>query len=192
MKLTEHINTVTRTCFHHLHNMYKICQCVNEEAAKTMVHALITSRLDYCNSLFYGLPKCHLKKLEMVQRAAARFISMTRKYDHITPTMRKLHWLPIESRIVYKTLLITFKAMNSCAPTYISELLVRRKNKGTRQDNKLLLEIPKIKTKSFRNRAFPISAPTLWNTLPADVRSLTSTEPFKQKLKTHIFRLAYT
>ena len=129
-----------------------------------MVHALITSRLDYCNSLF--LPKCHLKKLEMVQRAAARFISMTRKYDHITPTMRKLHWPPIESRIVYKTLLITFKAMNSCAPTYISELLVRRKNKGT----KLLLEIPKIQTKSFGNRAFAILAPTLWNTLPADVR----------------------
>ncbi len=103
--------------------MYKIRECVTEVAAKTMVHALVTGKLDYCNSLLYGLPDILLNKLWNVQKSVARLITMSRKYQHISPTMKQLHWLPIQQHIEYKVLLLTYKARNYLATVYLSDLL---------------------------------------------------------------------
>jgi hypothetical protein len=65
---------------------------------------IVTSRMDYYNGLLYGLPNTELIKLERVQNAAARLVTSTRKYDHITPILRELHWLPVKFRIHFKLL----------------------------------------------------------------------------------------
>ncbi len=95
MSMVKQINSIAKSYFFQLHRMYKIRECVTEVAAKTMVHAQVTSKLDYCNSLLYGLPDILLNKLWNVPKSAARLITMSRKYQHISPTMKKLHWLPI-------------------------------------------------------------------------------------------------
>ena len=79
--------------------MRKIRKCITEDAAKIMVHSMITSRLDYCNAILYGLPNCDLDRLYSVQKLAARLITGTRKYDHITPVLERLHWLPVKNKI---------------------------------------------------------------------------------------------
>ena len=89
-----------------------------------VIHAFVTNRIDFCNSLLYGLPDCELKKVQRVQNAAARLLTSTRKYDHITPVLRELHWLPVKYRIQFKILLLTFKAIHGMAPDYISRLLM--------------------------------------------------------------------
>ena len=89
-----------------------------------MVHALVTSRLDYCNSLLTGLPRTLLQKIQRVQNAAARVVTRTRRSEHITPVLKALHWLPIQRRIEYKVLLYTHKALQGDAPEYIRDLLV--------------------------------------------------------------------
>ncbi len=114
--------------------MYKIRECVTEVAAKTMVYALVTNKLDYCNSLLYGLPDILLNKLWNVQKSAARLIIISGKYQHISPTMKKLNWLPIQQRIEYKVRLLTYKALNNLAPVYLSDLLQCRVDCGSERD----------------------------------------------------------
>ncbi len=80
----------------------------------------MTSRLDYCNALLGGCPASSINKLQIVQNAAARVLTRSRKYDHITPILQSLHWLPIKFCICYKLLLLTYKALNDLAPAYLT------------------------------------------------------------------------
>ena len=98
-------NHVTKTCsisFYHTYDIKHIRKYLNRNLTEKIVHALITSKLDYCKSLLFGLSNCQLQKLQRVQNAAARIIAGTRKYDHITPILRELHWLPVNERIDLK------------------------------------------------------------------------------------------
>ncbi|KAI5629052.1 hypothetical protein C0J50_8204, partial [Silurus asotus] len=81
--------------------------------AEKLVHAFMTSRIDYCNALLGEFPASLINKLQLVQNVAARVLTMSRKYDHITPIISSLHWLPVKFRIDYKLLLLTYKALNA-------------------------------------------------------------------------------
>ena len=89
-----------------------------------IVQALIISRLDYCNFLLCGLPAILIKRLQREQNAAARVIAKAGGRDYISQILFKLHWLPVEFRIKYKILLLSYRALHGLAPTYITELLV--------------------------------------------------------------------
>ena len=191
LKLDKQINQVVQQSFHSLRNMHKIRACLPDDAAKTMVHTLISSKLDYCNSLYFGLPQTQMSKLQYVQNAAARLITHTHKYDHITPILEELHWLPIKYRIMFKILLLTYKSLNGLAPSYLCKLLVKKPNRGLRSDCGNLLVIPKTKLVSYGDRSFSYAAPRLWNSLPVHIRHSQNLSTFKTSLKTHLFRLAY-
>ncbi len=93
--------------------------------AENLVYALMTSRLDYCNALLGGCPASSINKQNLVQNAVARVLTRSRKYDHITPILQSLHWLPIKFCISYKILFIGYKALNDLAPVYLTNLLSR-------------------------------------------------------------------
>lgn len=86
-------------------------------------HAFIFSRLDYCTALYDGISQSSLHRLQLQQNAAARILTGTKKYDHITPALANLHCRPVLFRIEFKMLLITFKVLNGLAPNYIKDLL---------------------------------------------------------------------
>ena len=109
--------------FYYLYNIRRIRKYLSKECTETLIHAFISSRLDYCNSLLYGLPAYQIQKLQRVQNSAARLVFHESKFCDITPLLRALHWLPVAYRIVFKILLLTFKAIHKLAPTYISELV---------------------------------------------------------------------
>ena len=125
LSFDEHISSITKTAFWHLRNIYRIRHYLDTDSLLILVHAFITSKLDFCNSLLIGLPKCLLKRLQSVQNAAARLVSGSRKYDHISPVLHQLHWLPVDKRITYKILLIVFKCLHNFAPSYLSNLIVK-------------------------------------------------------------------
>ena len=164
------------------------------KSAQTLVLALVIGRLDYCNSLLYGLPASYINMLQRVQNAAARLISNTPRFGHISPVMKDLHWLPVKYRIMFKIVVFTFKAIHGSAPTSISQL-IRLKPKSTymlRSNTKhFLLDQPRKMKKTTGDRAFLAAAPTLWNALPDDLRTLDNLKSFKSQLKTHFFKLAY-
>ena len=115
------------------------------------MHAFVSARIDYCNSILYGIPDYHLNKLQRIQNAAARLVCEQSRYCHITPLLFNLHWLPVKFRIVFKILLITLKALKSLAPTYVNSLMYGLPNvqisKLQRVQNavaRLIINIPKF------------------------------------------------
>ena len=121
LTLTYHINETCRIATNAIRSIGRICKYLTNENLKLLVNALVISRLDYCNSILYGLPKRELDKLQRVQNTAAGLI---KQYDHIKPApLQKLHWLRVESRIIFKVILITFKILHGLSPAYLSSLL---------------------------------------------------------------------
>ncbi len=142
----------------------------------------MTSRLDYCNALLGGCPASSINKLQIVQNAAARVLTRSRKYDHITPILQSLHWLPIKFRISYKILLLAYKALNYLAPVYLTNLLSRyNPTRSLRSQNSGLLVVPRI-AKSTKGGSY--LAPKLWNSLSDNVRGSDTLSLFKSRLKT--------
>ena len=144
---------------------------------------------------YVGLPLRLLRKLQVVQNAAARLLSGVKKYQHISPTLAALHWLPIRFRIDFKLLTLTYKALNGLGPRYLPErLLPPSSTRVTRASQEVRLrsltprEARKEKT---RNRAFSAVAPRLWNNLPPDIRAAPSLGTFKKQLKTLMYRQAF-
>ncbi len=121
----NHISHVTKTAFFHLRNISKLRNMLSVSDAEKLVHAFMTSRLNYCNALLDGCPASSINKQQIVQNAEARVLTRLRKYDHITPILQSLHWLPIKFHISYKILLLDYKALNALAPAYLTNLLSR-------------------------------------------------------------------
>ena len=119
----EHIKNICKSSFYHLRNIAKIRKYLSQDTCEILVHAFISSKLDHCNSLLHGLPKYLLARLQAVQNAAARVVTLTSKHDHITHILINLHWLPVEFRITFKVLLLVYEAFHGLAPSYISDLL---------------------------------------------------------------------
>ena len=136
-----------------------------------LIHAFIYSRLDYCNAIFSGLSRRELGQVQLIQNAAARVLTRTRKTDHITPVLKSLHWLPVRQRIEFKILLLTYKSLNGLAPKYITELLpLYEPSRPLRSANSGLLVVPRV-TSQHGKAAFAHYAAVTWNKLPVDLRS---------------------
>lgn len=118
MSLTfqSHISSITKTAFYHLHNIAWMRPAISTKDTGTLIHALITSRLNYCNSFLIGLPAKTITWLQYVQNSAARVISQVKKSDHITTLLYNLHWLPVPVRIQYTILLLTLNVFMDFLP----------------------------------------------------------------------------
>ena len=161
--MSTHISTSCSAAFFLLHNIKRISQFLPRDKLEMVLHAFVTSRIDYCNVLLYGLPDCEIAKLQRVQNAAARLLMSYKKYDHITPILINSHWLPVRYRINVKILLLTFKVLYGMAPSHIIDLIHTKTNKCylLRSNEGVLFKHPSGKMKkSFGDRSFSVAAPT--------------------------------
>ena len=164
-----------------------------------MLSAIVTSRIDYCNSLLYGITVKQSRRLQLVQNTLCRIINHLPKYSRISRELKLLHWLPVKFRITFKILLITYKALHTHQPPYLSGLLSPYNcNRQTRRSNpgNKFLHIPPFQHKIHKSQnhfgwSFEIAAPSLWNSLPLHVRTAPSLGSFRSRLKGHLFTLAY-
>ena len=121
--MVPQVNSLCKTASYHLRNIARIRHLLSIESTQILVHALVSSKLDYYNALLYGLSQCVIKRLQLVQNSVARLITCSRKYDHITPLLIQLHWLPITQQIWFNILLLSFKAIRKLSPVYLQELI---------------------------------------------------------------------
>lgn len=190
LDMSAHVNAIVKSASFEIFKLGKIRKNLDKKTTERLVHAFITSRLDNGNSMLYGLPEKLLDNLQLIQNTAARLITRAKKHEHITPILEDLHWLPVRSRIIYKILLITYKAQHDAAPSYITNLVSHyTSTRSLRSDAQNYLHEPRYLQESYGARAFCNASPRLWNKLPASLRSSPSLSHFKSGLKTHLFKI---
>ena len=197
LTFNNHISNVVSSCFYQLRQLKHVRRNLSNDCTKSLLHAFVTSRIDYCNSLFSGLPIYQLNRLQSVLNAAARvYCSNYSHYMSITGILRNdLHWLKIPQRIEYKLCITMFKYFNDSLPTYLSDTLnpttsiQYRQNLRSSSTKSFIL--PKINTKSYGARSFYYSGPAAWNRLPSSLRTCSSFNVFKKELKTVLFANSY-
>ena len=188
LSLKKHISSVCRASYLQIRQIRQIRSSLDIRSTTLLANSLVSSRLDYCNSLFYELPDSSLHRLQRIQNSLARAVlPSTKRSDHISPVLRKLHWLPIKQRIAFKIASLTFKTLQNKIPSYLNDLLhCHNPSRSLRSSNQLLLVIPRMDSENGR-RSFSFAAPSVWNSLPLSIRSLNTFSTFRSALKTHLF-----
>ena len=123
LDMKDHLKSLARSASFAVYKIGQICKYLDKQSTERLVHAFVTSRLDSCNSLLFGLPDYEIAKLQRIQNSAARLVSSAKYRDHMKPVLYHLHLLPVEKRIVYKVLLIAFKVVHDQAPSYLKDLI---------------------------------------------------------------------
>ena len=196
LSMKQHINKVSATCFYHLRRLRQVRRRIGPEITTQLVLALVTSRLDYCNSVLAALPRCTVEPLQRVQNAAARLIFNLGRREHTTPCLIQLHWLPVHYRIQYKLCILMHNIRHGRAPRYLSDIIQPTSARTTRSGLRSSAETtscyvtPRLHT-ALGERAFSHSGPATWNSLPADLRSISDNADFKKQLKTFLFQKAF-
>ena len=190
LDLRDHINHITSVAGYHLRNLTFLKKYLNESDLAKLIHNHVISRLDFCNSLYYGLPNYLLIKLQKILYWSARLLKGLSRRERVTPILIELHWLPIKARIVFKICTLVFQAMKYGKPQYMRNLL-KDYTPNTNMSLRHVSESFRLEHQRSRlqmgNRAFEISAPRLWNRLPENVRASKNIEVFKKRLKTFLF-----
>ncbi|KAF7252366.1 hypothetical protein EYD10_01731 [Varanus komodoensis] len=185
LSLEAQVTAVARNAFLQLRLINQLRPYLEYDCLATVTHALVTSRLDFCNALYVGLPLKMVRTLQLVQNRAARLLTGTGRYAHMTPVLRQLHWLPIEARAQFKVLIMTYKALNGLGPGCLNERLrPYMPDRPLRSAGESLLREPsmkEIRRVSTRRRAFSVVAPNLWNSLPKEVRLALSLRVFRRQ-----------
>jgi hypothetical protein len=189
MSMKSQVSAVTRGVYFNIHRVSKIRSHLSKDTCSQIVNALVTSRLDYHNGLLINHPDSTIAPLQRAQNSAARLITGARRRDHISPILRHLHWLPVKQRLVFKVLLLVYKALNvESAPSYLTDCLkLHQPSRCLRSaSSPKLLEIPRV-AKNAGTQAFSVAGPRLWNALPPNLRLCPSVSVFKKDLKTFLF-----
>ena len=193
--MKSHISRITNACFfYQLQRLHAVRGQPGQEVTGCLVSSFILSRLDYCNAILAGLPASTLAPLQRVMHAAARVIYDLKPYDHVTLTLKAMHWLPIKQRIEFKLCLLVHLAINSKAPVYLQNLLTTtasvsgRASNRSASNNDLVKQSTRLK---LVERAFCVAGPRVWNQLPTDLKAITDTRVFRRQLKTFLFLWEY-
>ncbi len=181
MSIEDHVSAVCRACYFHIHNIGKVRYLLDVQTAKLLIQSPVLCRLDYCNSLLSGISNKTLSRLQRVQNSAARLITQIYTGN-----------LPVPQRISYKVILLTHKAIyDEKSPNYLKDhISAHSPPRKLRSSDQHLLSQPNSKT-TMGDKAFSVSAPKLWNSLPLELRSCESESSFRSQLKTLLFKTAY-
>ena len=194
LDMSAQVSNACRGDYFHLFRIAKMRKCLNTAACKTLVHSLVTSRIDYGNAVLYGISDRLLHRLDMVQRSAARVVLRIRHGDwqSMTAALKQLHWLPVKWRVEYKLLVLVFRALHDQTPAYLASLITPYvPSRALRSAGQALLTVPRHNLERYSRHSFSCAGPTLCNALPEDIRMTVNINAFKAQLKTHYFKVAF-
>jgi hypothetical protein len=192
LAMRDHISDVCRSIYLSLRRIGSIRHLLSDRATTCLVNALITSRLDFCNSTLAGINVDQVYRLQRLQNAAARLVAKKRKHDHISPVLFDLHWLPVSFRIKFKLCVLVYRHFEETLPPYLSSVLkTYHPHRCLRSSSDKLLVIPRVNLKSAGERSFRYVGSVEWNSLPKPLRFTPTLAQFKKNLKTHFFHLAF-
>ena len=157
----------------HIRDLRRIRPMLDLKTASTIATSTVHAKLDYCNSLFLNIDLTQINRLQAIQNALARAVTKTPKHHHITPVLKKLHWLKIPERIEYKVISLTYNTLQSSQPSYLRQLFTIQPPRSTRSSSTLTLLRPSVTSSlKFSNRSIAVAVPPLWNKLPPALRQI--------------------
>ena len=195
LTMEPQVRCVCKSALYHLRLIARIRRFLNSSATKALVHALVLSRIDYCNSLYAGLPTKALSSLQRVVNAAARLTLRKGRRQSASPLLKELGWLPAKERIIAKVTTLAYRCRLSppLAPAYISSLLSEHvPARSLRSSSTISLSDPRVRLAAFGQRSFSFLAPTLFNSLPPAVSGSPNLSTFKARLKSHLLLSAFS
>ena len=182
LTFSDHVSSIVSSINFALRNLRPVRKFLAKKDAESIVHALITSKLDQCNGLLLGISQHNLAKLQRAQNSAIRYVLQLGPRSHVSHHFIELHWLTVEKRIYFKFLLLVFKCLNNKAPQELADKL-----RLSCALNMTLCTNTFKPTTAIGRRAFSYLGPRLWNGLPRDLRVIPALETFKGHLKTYLF-----
>ena len=191
LSFDKHVADIVKLSNFNIRALRHIRPMLDRSVANTVACSIVSTRIDYCNSLLYGVSMKNIQRLQRTQNTLARVVSGVKMRDHIRPVLRDLHWLPVQQRIQYKVALITHKVLKTGQPQYLNSLV--KEHKPTRQlrsEGQRLLTKPCGLLSALASRSFTRASESVWNSLPELVRKTDSLSTFKKLLKTHLFSCA--
>ena len=166
----DHVAATVASCMSRLGQINRVKHCFDNRTLIIIVNALVFSKPFYCSSVWSNTSQSNIAKLQAVQNFACRIVSGSKKYDHVTPILRQLKWLPVKQHMYYRDSIMAFKCMNGLAPGYLSDQFTKRSSISTRKTrNSQLLNIPLFKTAPGQ-RTFYYRMASLWNALPQNIK----------------------
>ena len=190
LTLSAHVAAVCRSGYFQLRQLRPAIRSLSQDAGRALVQAFISCRLDYCNSVLFGISDGLLGRLQSVQNAAARLITDTRRCDHITPVLRQLHWLPVRQRVAFKVATFVYRSLSGDAPAYLIDdcrLVADVRERRLRSADGRVCVVRRTHS-IFGDRAFAAAGPRLWNSLPSELRQPDLPfSTFRRLLKTFLF-----
>ena len=192
LKNGSHINKLTSTCYCMLWDIAKVSSNMDKRTAQLIMQALVLSCPDYCNLLLAGTTKYQLVKLQLIQNMGCQVICNLKKNNHVTPSMKGLHWLRIWERILYKLFLLVYKCQNGLSPGYLSDGLPSKiHSRALRSSTSNAIPPAHFKNNQCHRSSFSSAGPMAWNLLLSAVKTCHPIETFKSSLKTHLFNVSY-
>ncbi|CAB4026746.1 Hypothetical predicted protein [Paramuricea clavata] len=185
LSYNEHKNLVS-SCTAKLCQINRVKDSFDKETLKLIISSLVISKLFYCSSTWSNTSSTNISKLQAVQNLACRIITNTRKFDHITPALRQISWLPVKEQLILRDSIMTYKCMNSLVPQYLSEKFSKRSSIHSRLTrNQDTLQIPFNRTATGQ-RSFHYRAVNLWNGLDENIKEARSLRHFKKLMKNNL------
>ena len=181
-----HIVKTVSSCMSSLAQINRVKHVLDKSLLTLIIRSIVFSKLYYCSSVWANITASNISKLQAVQNFAARIIMKSRKFDHITPLLNELHWIPVKLYLLYRDAVLTFKCLNGTTPESLSQQFVRRADisgRCTRNSNSL--DIPFFKSATGQ-RTFHYRAVSLWNELPENIKCSSSISIFKHKLRKYL------
>ena len=182
VSMRTHVSKTVSSCYAVLRQLRSIRRSVLPAVLQSLDASLVLSRLNYGNATLYCLPGNQIDRLHSVMNAAARLVFSARKYEHVTPLLRDLHWLLVSDRIEFKLSMLVFRCLHGTAPAYLSDELHRVADSGTRRrlrsTSSPALVVPTTRRTTIGDRSCPVAGARVWNALPSFVTDSSTISTF--------------
>jgi hypothetical protein len=187
LSFNPHVAAISRSCNYHIRALRHIRNSLTDHMAKSVATALVSSKLDYANSILDGTSQSNLLKLQRIQNSLAKLVINNNQHISSAEALTSLSWLPVKRRIDFKISTLTYKLLHGGAPLYLASLLhPDTPLRSLRSGDLDKLHEPGASS-AIGSRAFHVAAPTIWNKIPLDIRHAPTLATFRRRLKTHLF-----
>jgi hypothetical protein len=186
LNFTDHVSRITSSAFHYLKIIGRLRNSLDEKTAMTLVHSLVMSRVNFCAPLLYGIHKKLINRLQRIQNAAFRMILKKKRSDSVSDDFKRLGCLTVEKLLQFRCLCLAHRIIHTQAPEYLAGLLKEYAPSRTLRSSSLkLLEVPRTNA-AIGERAFSVSTPSLWNSLPGNIREIRRYDNFRASVAKYL------